>query len=84
MDLLQDKGAEVAYSDPHVPTFPRKRDYHFDLQSVPLNPESIAAYDCLVLATDHDGFDYALLQQHAQVIVDTRGRFAAAANIVAA
>lgn len=84
MDLLQDKGAEVAYSDPHVPTFPRKRDYHFDLQSVPLTPESIAAYDCLVLATDHDGFDYALLQQHAQVIVDTRGRFAAAANIVAA
>ncbi|MFO1232269.1 MAG: UDP binding domain-containing protein [Paenacidovorax caeni] len=53
MDLLQAKGAHIDYSDPHVPVFPRKRDYHFDLQSVTLTPESIASYDCLVLATDY-------------------------------
>ena len=74
MDLLQAKGAHIDYSDPHVPTFPRKRDYHFDLQSVALTSESIASYDCLVLATDHDGFDYPQLLQHARLIVDTRGR----------
>ena len=74
MDLLQAKGAHIDYSDPHVPVFPRKRDYHFDLQSVTLTPESIASYDCLVLATDHDGFDYPQLLQHARLIVDTRGR----------
>ena len=74
MDLLQAKGAHIDYSDPHVPVFPRKRDYHFDLQSVTLTPESIASYDCLVLATDHDGFDYPQLVQHARLIVDTRGR----------
>ena len=85
MDLLQDKGAEVAYSDPHVPKFPRKRNYHFDLQSVALTPESIASYDCLVLATDHDGFDYQQLVQHAPLIVDTRGRLGVGrANVVAA
>ena len=85
MDLLQDKGAEVAYSDPHVPKFPRKRNYHFDLQSVALTPESIASYDCLVLATDHDGFDYQLLVQHARLVVDTRGRLGVGAgNVVAA
>ena len=85
MDLLQDKGAEVAYSDPHVPKFPRKRNYHFDLQSVALTPESIASYDCLVLATDHDGFDYQQLVQHARLIVDTRGRLGVGAvNVVAA
>ena len=85
MDLLQDKGAEVAYSDPHVPVFPRKRDYHFDLQSVTLTPESIASYDCLVVATDHDGFDYPQLVQHARLIVDTRGRLGVGAvNVVAA
>lgn len=43
MDLLQGKGAEVAYSDPHVPTFPKKRNYAFDLQSVPLTANSIAS-----------------------------------------
>ena len=74
MDLLQDKGAEVAYSDPHVPTFPKKRNYAFDLQSEPLTADRIASYDCIVLATDHDGFDYALLLQHGRLIVDTRGR----------
>ena len=85
MDLLQDKGAEVAYSDPHVPKFPRKRNYHFDLQSVALTPESIASYDCLGLATDHDGFDYQQLVQHARLVVDTRGRLGVGrANVVAA
>ena len=84
MDLLQSKGAEIAYSDPHVPTFPRKRDYHFDLHSEPLTPENIARFDCLVLATDHDGFDYALLQTHAQLIVDTRGRLAVGDKVVGA
>ncbi|WP_422848113.1 nucleotide sugar dehydrogenase [Acidovorax sp. M14] len=85
MDLLQAKGAHIDYSDPHVPTFPRKRDYHFDLQSVALTPESIANYDCLVLATDHDDFNYPQLVQHASLIVDTRGRLGVGiGNVVAA
>ncbi|WP_017938616.1 nucleotide sugar dehydrogenase [Zestomonas thermotolerans] len=84
LDLLQAKGAEVAYSDPHVPVFPRKRHYHFDLQSVPLNAETLASYDCAVLATDHDRFDYELLQRHARLIVDTRGRLPRNTRIVSA
>ncbi|RYF60635.1 MAG: nucleotide sugar dehydrogenase [Comamonadaceae bacterium] len=84
MDLLQAKGARINYSDPHVPVFPRKRNYHFDLQSVPLNAETLASYDCIVLATDHDDFDYELIQNHAQLIVDTRGRLTKQAHIVSA
>ena len=84
MDLLRAKGADVAYSDPHVPVFPRKRNYEFDLRSELITPENIAGFDCLALATDHDAFDYALLQRHARVIVDTRGRLPAAGNTVAA
>ena len=84
MDLLQARGAHIGYSDPHVPVFPRKRDYHFDLESVPLSAQTLASYDCVILATDHDGFDYALLKSHAQLIVDTRGRWTSAPNIVSA
>lgn len=83
MHLLQSKGAEVAYSDPHVPVFPRKRDYHFDLQSVPLTADAIASYDCVVLATDHDAFDYDQLRRQARLIVDTRGRMSGMNVIVA-
>ncbi len=73
MEILRRKGAEIAYSDPHVPTFPIMREHHFDLESVQLTYESIASYDLLLLATNHSAFDYALIQKHAKVIVDTRG-----------
>lgn len=84
MELLQDKGALVDYSDPHIPTFPKKRDYHFDLNSIALTAQSISDYDCLILATDHDGFDYELLQSQARLIVDTRGRLQKQSNVIAA
>lgn len=75
MELLQAKGAKVAYSDPHVPFFPAMRAHHFDLHSVELSPETIRQYDCIVLATAHCIFDYELIAQHASLIVDTRGAF---------
>lgn len=84
MELLQAKGALIDYSDPHIPTFPKKRDHHFDLQSVPLNAQTLVSYDCVVLATDHDGFDYPQLKQHARLIVDTRGRLKDGSNLVRA
>lgn len=73
MEKLRDLGAEVAYHDPHVPVFPRMRDHHFDLASVALTPASLASYDCVIVATAHDCFDYAMILEHARLIVDTRG-----------
>ncbi|MCH9689658.1 MAG: nucleotide sugar dehydrogenase [Gammaproteobacteria bacterium] len=75
LELLRDKGAEVAYSDPHVPVFPAMRSHHFDLHSVPLTSETISQYDCVLLATAHKAFDYELIARHARLIVDTRGGF---------
>ena len=49
-----------------------------------LNAQNIAAYDCIVLATDHDKFDYKLLREHARLIVDTRGRLAPGERVVSA
>ncbi|MCK9237710.1 MAG: nucleotide sugar dehydrogenase [Thiopseudomonas sp.] len=73
MELIRDKGAEVAYSDPHVPVFPKMRAHKFDLTSVELTAESLASYDAVVLTTNHDRFDYDLIKQHAKLIIDTRG-----------
>lgn len=82
MEILRDKGAEVAYSDPHVPVFPRVRQHQFDLQSTLLNAQSIASFDLVLLATNHSQFDYSLIQKHAKVIVDTRGVYGRQANVV--
>ena len=85
MELLRAKGADVEYSDPHVPVFPRMREHRFDLKSAPLTAQSLAGFDCVVVATNHDAFDYALIQRGAKLIVDTRGVYLEpAANIVKA
>lgn len=85
MSLLQAKGAQIAYSDPHVPNFPKMRRYAFDLVSVDPTPEELASYDLVLLATDHDRFDYDTIEKHAKLIVDTRGRYLGArANVVKA
>lgn len=85
MEKLRDLGAKIAYSDPHVPAFPKMRAHHFDLSSVVLSAESIAKFDCVLLATDHDKFDYELVRTQAKLLIDCRGKFLAAAdNIVRA
>ncbi|MCY1287690.1 UDP-N-acetyl-D-glucosamine 6-dehydrogenase [compost metagenome] len=75
MELLEAKGSVVAYSDPHVPVFPKMREHHFNLSSEPLTAENLASFDAVVLATDHDKFDYELIKQHARLIVDSRGKY---------
>ena len=75
MEKLRDLGAEVAYSDPHVPIFPKMREHKFDLKSIALDHGTIASYDCVLIATDHDKFDYAHIKSAAKLIVDARGRY---------
>lgn len=75
MEKLRDDGAIVDYTDPHVPVFPKMREHKFDLSSIQLTPAAIAAYDCVVLATDHDKFDYDMIIKNAKLVVDTRGKY---------
>src|SRR5438874_7485944 len=62
---LRRMGAEVAYADPHVPTFG-------DLKAVEPTEEILRAADCVVIVTDHPEFDYTAVARHARRVVDTR------------
>lgn len=85
MELIERKGCHVAYSDPHVPVFPKMREHKFYLSSEPLTAENITRFDAVVLATDHDRFDYELIKQHAALIIDSRGKYRVAQkNIIKA
>jgi UDP-N-acetyl-D-glucosamine dehydrogenase len=75
MELLEAKGAVVFYSDPHVPAFPKMRNYHFNLKSVEPTPTFLASMDCVLVATDHDAFDYVSIQKNSSLVVDARGRY---------
>lgn len=80
MEMIREAGANISYSDPHVPVFPKMREHRFDLSSVTLTPESLEDFDAVVLATDHIKFDYAMIRQHARLIIDSRGVFRDAAD----
>lgn len=80
MELIEAKGGIVAYSDPHVLVFPKMREHHFELSSEALSADNLASFDAVVLATDHDKFDYELIKQHAKLIVDSRGKYRAPAS----
>jgi UDP-N-acetyl-D-glucosamine dehydrogenase len=80
MELLQERGAVVAYNDPHVPVLPPLRGHAIRLQSSPLTPELLQAQDCVLIATDHRAFDWDFIVKHARLVVDTRGATRRVAN----
>jgi UDP-N-acetyl-D-glucosamine dehydrogenase len=75
MEILRKWGADLSYHDPYVPVFPKMREHKFDLSSVPCTPETLAGYDAVVLLTDHSDFDYGMIEQHARLLIDARGRY---------
>lgn len=75
MEKLRSKGAILSYSDPHVPQFPIMREHKFELESLPLSAEVLNKFDCVILTTDHDKFDYDLIKDNSKLIVDTRGKY---------
>ncbi|MGN7611177.1 nucleotide sugar dehydrogenase [Magnetococcales bacterium HHB-1] len=78
MEQLLKRGAKVSFSDPHVPELKPMRAYHFKQQkSVALTPASLSSFDCVVVSTNHDAFDWPLIKAHAPLIIDTRGVFTA-------
>jgi UDP-N-acetyl-D-glucosamine dehydrogenase len=65
-------GAEVDYSDPHIPVAPKVRRYDLKMSSVDVSETALKKYDCVLIATHHDLFDWSLIADHASLVVDTR------------
>lgn len=84
MEGLREWGAEVHYSDPQVPNFPKMRQHSFDLKSVDLSSEVLKEYDVVLLLTNHSDFDYDLILANSQILIDTRGVYRDAEDVVQA
>ncbi len=72
--LLEQRGASVEFHDPLVETVPTMRRFPemAGRVSTGLTPLEIERFDAILIATDHDDIDYALLSAHARLVVDTR------------
>jgi UDP-N-acetyl-D-glucosamine dehydrogenase len=67
--LLQQDGAQVSYSDPFAPEL---RTDSSVLKSLKLSSKSLRRFDCVVIVTDHDAFDYDLVVRESALVVDCR------------
>ena len=63
---------KVSYSDPYVKSLYINNK---KINSLSLNKNNMKIFDCVVLITDHEYFDYRMIEKESKVIVDTRGRF---------
>lgn len=78
MELILERGAEVAYFDPFLPEIPKTREYSHlkGRRSIAWNQESLATFDAVLIATDHDTVDYQQLADWCPLIIDTRNALA--------
>jgi len=89
MEHLKRRKAEVVFHDPYVDIIPPTREHaaFTGLASVALTPELVRAQDAVMIITNHDNIDYAMIAKHAKLVVDTRNalsRISSRDNIVKA
>jgi UDP-N-acetyl-D-glucosamine dehydrogenase len=78
MDLLKKRGAEVSYYDPYVPVIRQTRQHaHWaGTRSVNWDRETLAGFDAVIVATNHQSVSYEQLAAWSHCIVDTRNALA--------
>ncbi len=74
IELLAELGADLSYVDPHVVEM---RD--LPGRRVELTAAALQEADAVVLLTDHEDTDYALVTEHARYVFDARRRLRGAA-----
>jgi UDP-N-acetyl-D-glucosamine dehydrogenase len=67
--LLREKGARVTFHDPHVASI---RIDGERLHGITDLTDALRTSDCVIIATDHSSYDWALVKQHAPLVIDTR------------
>ena len=79
MEMVKQRGADVAYHDPYVPVIRPTREHRqwAGTKSVSWDRATIAGFDAVVIATAHACINYQELGDWAELIVDTRNAMAA-------
>ena len=72
MELLQERGVEVAYHDPYVPRLPRMRHHEIQLEGTSLQADALRKFDFAVVITNHSGIDWDLVVRNVPLVIDTR------------
>ena len=71
INLLRNQGCKVMVSDKYCSKLYLKKH---KLKHTNVNINNIKKFDCLVIVTDHSYFNYKMIEKHANLIVDCRGK----------
>ena len=80
IELIEKRGAHVEFHDPFIPVIPPTRE-HAELtgrKSASVDKASLAGFDAVLIATDHDDVDYQAIVAGSKLVVDTRNACARA------
>jgi UDP-N-acetyl-D-glucosamine dehydrogenase len=69
MRILSEKGADLIYNDPYVPTLRLGKN---TMNSTQLSSDAIARQDCVIILTDHSDYDFKAIVAAARLVIDTR------------
>lgn len=69
MHLLREKGATVAFHDPHVESIRLEGNRVYGLTDL---DAALRTHDCVIIATDHTGYDWQSIKAQSRLIIDTR------------
>ena len=78
--ILIKKNNIVNFSDPHADYKCRtlrdkkSKNYIGNSKYIKVNKKNLLKYDCVVLVTDHDKFNYSIIKKYSRVLIDTRNR----------
>lgn len=78
MNLLKERGADVAYYDPYVPVIRPTREHpqYAGLRSVAWDRQTVESFDAVIIATNHQAVNYQQLADWSPCIVDARNAMA--------
>jgi UDP-N-acetyl-D-glucosamine dehydrogenase len=72
MEMLEQKGAEVDYNDPHIPTIKPRREHNQFVGKKSVSLETLNSYDLTAILTDHSAYDYGNIVNNSNLVIDTR------------
>ena len=75
MKIFKKRGIKFDYFDPYFLKIKKGRKISIEKKSIKLNSKNLKHYDCGLIVTDHDLFDYNFIKKNFKYIFDTRGIF---------
>lgn len=71
--LLKEMGAFVEYNDPYAIQFTDSEGNK--VHSTKLDYQNLSTYDCIILLTNHEVYNYEEISTNSRLIIDTRNAF---------